>query len=792
MFCATHGRDRLVWRQHKKRTAPALALFSTISCAWGVSPENLIGLSLEEGLNEFESTGLRIFYSSDLVRSSMQIETAPVGEDDVELLGNMLALHGLTLHRGLNNTWLVVRARRSDTITDESVAASLDTELADSHTIETPLEELIVAASQYEISRAQTVSRQFIGSRDLEHMPDIGDDVIRTVARLPGIASNGFSALSHFRGGELNETLVRFDGLRLYDPFHLRDFQSVFSAIDPRIVSSMEIYTGGFPATYGDRMSGVIDIQSMNVEENAYHEIGASFFNSSLLSSGRFAEQSGEWVLSLRRSNLDILYDRFSDQPDRPRYADLYARLGFEISDSLSITANVLRAEDEISLADDEDREEEASADQSDSYEWLRLDHSLGGRTSGSTLLARTRLESSRINGTTSKTGVSSGQLEDIRSFTLTTLQSDWSRLLGNRMLLDFGGSVTRMRGRYNYSDNADFDVLFDVEGTADRPNRTRQISRHPHGRQYSLYSTLRFDWNPRVATEFGVRWNRQSIDGLKKATVGPRLGFRYAISASGTLRAGWGRFYQSQSINELQVSDGVRDFFPPQQSDQIVVGFDRLLTNGAVIRIEAYQKKMSGLRPRFENILNARVLLPELKPDRIRIDPERATARGLEITINGGNGSFQWWGSVSRSRVTDMLRGRDIRRSWDQKYSFSAGLHWETDKWTFSSALAWRSGWPTSSIVTIDQSAFPTVTAPGRNDTRLADFRSLDVRLSREYGLEKSALSLFVEVANVTGRNNPCCIEFEIGDEEDAGQFVLDELGYLKTIPSIGFLWKF
>lgn len=784
--------DGSVWWRYAHKAALLLILIGRVSLAAAVSPDALLGLTLEEGLSQFEHEGLRLFYSSDLVRSSMRIDTAPLAADPVTAIAELLAPHGLMLRRGLNDTWLVVRAPHDPDAMAPAAAATVETyaEIPEPM-IAPPLEELIVAASRYEISRAQTTSRQFIGARDLEHMPDVGDDVIRAVARLPGIASNGFSALSHFRGGELSETLVRLDGLRLYDPFHLRDFQSVFSAIDPRVVSSMNIYTGGFPATFGDRMSGVVDVESMAVEEDVYHEIGASFFNSSFLSSGRFADQRAEWVVSARRSNLEILYDQFSDQPDRPRYSDLFSKLRFDISDSLAVTANVLRAEDEISLADDIDREEEASAHQSDTYQWLRLDHSPDGRISGTTLLARTQLESSR-SGTSDKAGVSAGSLTDNRSFTLTTLQSDWSRLIGARMLLDFGGSVTRMRGQYEYSDDVAFDLLFDVDGAATTPTRSRQLAIRPHGRQQTFYTTLRVDWNRTIATEFGLRWNRQSIGGFEDTTLGPRLGLRYSVSEHATLRASWGKFYQSQAINELQVNDGVDRFDPPQQSEQFVIGFDKLFASGAVLRIEAYQKDMSDLRPRFENVLNSRVLLPELKPDRIRIHPDGATARGLEIAINGTSENFEWWGSLSRARVVDEFGSTEVRRSWDQTYSLSAGFHWDAGDWTMSSALAYRTGWPTSSVVGLNDAAFPTVDVPSRNDARLGAFRSLDVRLSREFAFERSALSLFIEIANVTGRNNPCCLEFEIGDEEEAGQFVLDELSYMSTIPSVGVLWKF
>ena len=45
------------------------------------------------------------------------------------------------------------------------------------------------------------------------------------------MAGADISARASIRGGEPEETLVRFDGLRLYNPFHLKDFQSVFSSV---------------------------------------------------------------------------------------------------------------------------------------------------------------------------------------------------------------------------------------------------------------------------------------------------------------------------------------------------------------------------------------------------------------------------------------------------------------------------------------------------------------------------------------------------------------------------------
>ena len=40
--------------------------------------------------------------------------------------------------------------------------------------------------------QGERILDQRLGERDLEYMPDLGDDAIRAVARLRGIASNGF------------------------------------------------------------------------------------------------------------------------------------------------------------------------------------------------------------------------------------------------------------------------------------------------------------------------------------------------------------------------------------------------------------------------------------------------------------------------------------------------------------------------------------------------------------------------------------------------------------------------
>jgi hypothetical protein len=95
------------------------------------------------------------------------------------------------------------------------------------------LNEVIVTPSHFRLLEEQPESRQFLSREEVRQMPHAADDLYRAVKRLPGAAGGDFTAKINVRGGEQDELLVILDGLELYEPFHLKDFQSVFSIIGP-------------------------------------------------------------------------------------------------------------------------------------------------------------------------------------------------------------------------------------------------------------------------------------------------------------------------------------------------------------------------------------------------------------------------------------------------------------------------------------------------------------------------------------------------------------------------------
>src|SRR5690606_33458238 len=125
-----------------------------------------------------------------------------------------------------------------------------------------PLEEIVVATSRYRLAEEDPDAHIFLTQEELRRLPRLADDSLRAVHRLPGAASNGLSGLAHIRGGEENETRIVFDGMPLYEPFHLKNLFSPVSVLDPGAVGSIDVHAGGFPVQFGGRMSAIVDVTS--------------------------------------------------------------------------------------------------------------------------------------------------------------------------------------------------------------------------------------------------------------------------------------------------------------------------------------------------------------------------------------------------------------------------------------------------------------------------------------------------------------------------------------------------
>ncbi len=361
------------------------------------------------------------------------------------------------------------------------------------------------------------------------------------------------------------------------------------------------------------------------------------------------------------------------------------------------------------------------------------------------------------------------------------------------------GLGLRREKARYEYRSAALYRGFYEFYPGLRNPTETN-ISASPQGYSYSFYLSDRWSVTEKTAVEPGFRWDRQTYTGPGAGSqFSPRISLLHSFSESTEVRFTWGRYYQSQAIQHLQVEDGLDHFFAPQRSDHWIAGLIHRFGNGYQLRAEAYRKDYDILKPRFENLFDPLVLIPELAPDRVRLDPRSALARGVEFTLEyAGDETFNWWVSYVWSKATDLLHGKNERRSWDQRHAVQGGLAWQRGPWEIGLAASVHTGWPTTGLTFVqipdEEGEDYILPVPGpRNAEQLGVFAQLDFRVSREFPVRIGRLSAFFEVTNLTNRKNECCVDYDI-DEDTQGEPYLDAVvdHWLPIIPAIGVFWEF
>jgi outer membrane receptor protein involved in Fe transport len=745
------------------------------------SAQELRGRRISDVLDELRSTGLTFIYNTQILPNDLRVETEPRAREGVELAREILAARGLSLSPVAPGVFAVVTGQQPQP------APGTPTQPAPG-----PVEEVVVQTSRYRLATDEIAQRTFLTQEQVKNMPRLADETLRAVQRLPGTTTNGFSSIGSVRGGEPNETAIVLDGLRLYEPFHLKNFLSPVSLLDSRIIDSIEFYSGGFPVDYGDRMSAIIDATTVRPLEPLYFELGLNLFHASGLAAAQFAGGRGHALLSGRRSNVGDLADLSENDFGKPQYSDGFGRVDYDFTDSTRGSFEALVSSDFIDARQDSGQQN-AHAKYRNIYAWATLDHDWQSGASSRLIASYTDLENRR-QGTVDDPGVRTARVRDERLFHIIGLRLENS-LESGTLQHRFGAEVRRLWGDYDYSSEVHAEPGFPFPGSPGFDS-SRATAPSPEGYESSGYWDVHTRLGERWDVQGGVRIDTQTYDGSDDGEQwSPRVSVLYTLSPRTHLRASLGRFVQFQGINELQVEDGVDTFYGAQHAHHAIVGFDHSFDGGLDVRVEAFRKEYRHINPRFENIFDPLVLLPEAEFDRVRIAPQSGLATGVELMLQlRPRGSWSGWLSYSWSQVDDRVDGEDVPRSWDQRHAVNLGIVWAKGPWSATLTDSFHTGWPTTVLQVADSpSGEPQIVLARRNRSRLGAYDSLDFRLTRTFALPRGALDVFVELNNALDRENACCVHYDVEEGADGSLIYTRDLDtWLPLIPSLGVLWRY
>jgi hypothetical protein len=430
-------------------------------------------------------------------------------------------------------------------------------------------------------------------------------------------------------------------------------------------------------------------------------------------------------------------------------------------------------------------------------YLWATLEHAFSDRLSSSFVLSAGTVESER-DATNDDPGILFADVEAHEDFEFVGLRQDWQWEVAQDHLLLFGADFRDYRADYDYRRAS---AILDPIITGGTPiDTSTAVVMDADGHRLNGYAAYRFRVADRLTTEIGLRAVQYRYPDIgDQSSTDPRLNLALSLGPDTDIRASWGRFSQGQGLDELQVEDGVSQFFPPEHAEHRVLGLNHRRGDWT-FRVEAYEKRYSDLRPRFENVFDSLDLITEAQPDRIRIDADTARARGVELLLKHAPG-HRWsgWLSYAYAEADDDDAGEWVPRSWDQRHAVSWGINYAGANWNWTLTGLYHTGWPTTALTaSLEQQpdgSSRIVPEPGpRNGERLGDFHRIDIRGSRVVQLQRGRLSFFLEVYNLLNRQNPCCIDnFALFVDQGGNVQVTPNVDYwLPIIPSFGIQYEF
>ncbi len=773
-----------------------ITVFFCALLAPGLAQALTQGQSLTAALEELRSRGLRLIFSSVLVRPELTVNVdvsavdAQTSASREALARRILSPHGLTLEPIRPGLYSVVKMAPAAARAAEAREHAAPRRRADSNE---PLYEVDVYASRYVIDQASaSASLTQLTRDDVETLPGLNEDVMRVTQFLPGTASNSLSARSHVRGGRDEELAVYFDGVPLFEPFHYKDVQSLLGMLDPGSISRIDFFSGVFPARYGNRLSGVLDIGPRTASGRDYNELGASALYTHGLSQGRLDSYPLEWLVSARRGNIDAWTEVLEREETRPQFLDALARFQLDTGSRSSLVGGMLLLDDQLKV-NFEQGVEQGDIEYRDATGWASWRFRPDELSEIAVIASRTERHTNRV-GSVSRAGSAFGTLDDHRAFDTNTLRVEATAKTGERATFNAGVEWYDYAAHYKYASHTDIDPLFAAVFASPTTRVSNQLL-EVRGDSYAAFGSVLIDLSKHLSVDLALRWDAQRFGAaFSDEQVSPRVSVHYQLDSDTALRLSWGRMAQTERPDELQVQDGEARFHTAQRSTQTVLSLERKLRPTMLLRIEAYEKRIAHPTPMFENLLDPFALFPELEADRVRVQPDASRAHGAEVSVRWQlPDEWSGWASYSWSEATDRVGAFNTPRTWDQRHTVATGLAWQPGVWQVSGNVNWHSGWRRNVLIetgAANGAALGIELAPRNSDT-WGSYFSLDLRAGWIRALRKGALHVFAEVDNATNHSNSCCVSYAVQSTSPVASLSSQTSTWLPRLYLLGVTWQ-
>jgi hypothetical protein len=670
------------------------------------------------------------------------------------------------------------------------------------------LEEVVVSAEGRNANIMRTeMSMERISMKTLKRIPALmGEvDVIKALQLLPGVqstaeGSSGFSV----RGGSHDQNLILLDEATVYNASHLMGFFSVFNN---DAIKDVILYKGDIPATFGGRLSSLLDVRSRDGNNQQFSATGGiGTISSRLTLEGPLFTDKVSYLVSGRRTYADVFLLLSGEEDLRNAslyFYDMNGKLNYRINDNNRVFLAAYMGRD-------------------------KFGNRIGGMDFGNQTL------SLRWNHVFSPKLFSNftfiGSFYDyyIKAELNEQISMDWQS-----KMQDFG-----FKSDFSWHLNPNNNIKFGYHllwhnfspGEGGGVGEQSIVSRFAEPWQYALEHAL-FVSNEnkigdKLTVKYGLRYtmfqnmgnNEQMYrmdnyvvkdsaiyaKGVIYHTSGrwePRLGLLYAFNDANSVKVSYSRTAQFIQLASNSAAGSPLDVWfqstpnvKPQLCDQFAVGYFRnFRDNEFETSVEVYYKNMTDVID-FKDHAN---LMANSELER-ELRFGKGVAYGVELMVRKNEGKLNGWVSYTyasaKRRIDEINDGAWYRSPYDKPNSVSIVLNYELSKrFIVSANWVYATGMPVTFPVgryEIEGRYVPVYSK--RNEYRYPDYHRLDLSatwLFKSKPGKHFKNELNFSLYNAYGRHNPWTITFQ--QEEDNPDQTYAEMVYLFSfVPSI--TWNF
>jgi len=629
-------------------------------------------------------------------------------------------------------------------------------------------------------------------------------DVLKSLQSVPGINAFGDgSTFFYVRGGNNDQNLLLIDEAPIFNPAHLFGF---FSALAPDAIKDVKAYKGDFPASFGGRLSSVIDIRARDGNLNRLGFSGnLGIFTSDLTIEGPLVKEKSSFIISGRRSNLNWLSDKnITGKSFTIGFYDLNGKLNLRLNAKNRLFFTGFTGKDDFS------RITNTSI------------HTFGISWDNSTATIRwNHLFNNRLFSNTTAV------FSEYNYFLYISREEDdyWHSAIRNKVLkTDFtwylNPSNTLRTGIEfsNYYSNPGNVHFSDEETQRYAPKvpvynslgagfylSNDQMIKDRLMLKYGIRLSSWWNYGPATVFFYDAGHNVTDTIGVAEGSyhsprfnAEPRISLSYSIGKEASLTAGYCRTAQylqmlsnsTSPFTSLEVWAPAGPNIRPQLADQFTLGY---LTKSARSDLNfSFELFYKLFHNQIEYKDHANMLYNPLIEGELRFG--EAKSYGAEFLLRRNKGRVNGWIGYSYARVLkkfdEINQGKEYAATYDHPHTLFANLVLKAGKrWDIAANWSYMTGAAFSSPTGFMQYNGYTIPVYGRkNNDRLPDYHRLDLSVTFRLNKPEKRFrhNLVFSIYNLYGRANPFSVSFN-KIMNDNGDFVIpsDLNGSYEIIPT-------